>query len=181
MDHFQTNSGLPPLSRRHFCNEYCSIYYGKMPRLFVTFHNWRLFSGSPQISLSHIFCHVDWCLNAPCLYCNYTKLETRDNTAATMWPSFRKCLIIALRLYSLWLLLLETEPFTFSCPWCSITVSHCRCRETKILSRAQLCKKNPILMNPMLALWCGQRVLPTGKGNRGYNMYSNINNCSFSI
>ena len=36
---------------------------------------------------------------------------TRDNTAATTWPCFRakKLLIMALRLYSLWLLHLDTR------------------------------------------------------------------------
>ena len=44
-------------------------------------------------------------------------------------------------LYSLWLFYLDTEALTFfvffSCRWRSLTLSRCRCREAKLLSRAR--------------------------------------------
>ena len=68
----------------------------------------------------------------------------RDNTAANTehYLQATKVLVIVLCLYSLWQLHLDSETLIFwyfFCHGSSITLSRCRCREAKKMSRAQLC------------------------------------------
>ena len=66
----------------------------------------------------------------------------RDNTTATTWPGFQatNLFFIALLLYSLWLLHLDTEKLIFFEFFLVPEVLlRCCCREAKQMSRAQLC------------------------------------------
>ena len=104
----------------------------------------------------------------------------RDNTAATTWPSFQ-CIfyfVFALCIYSLWLLHVDTEALTFSFFFLLTTVltlSRCRCREAKNLSRAQLwiniCVKQGLLYFECLSI---TNKWPTANSEALDQM---INNC----
>ena len=68
----------------------------------------------------------------------YIQSWARDNTAVTTWPCSLLHYVYIRCGYPL--IHRDLNIFrTFSCPWSPITLSCCRCREAKHLSRAQLC------------------------------------------